>query len=73
MVWGMPEYEHVKIASKGVLDSPNSLHYLFLIVALGEGAEWRKHYEIPQYPQEMEVGQHPVLQPINRVYLNEIC
>ena len=28
----MPQYEHVKAASKGVLDSPNSLHHLSLIV-----------------------------------------
>ena len=33
----MPQYEHVKATSKGVLDSPSTLHHLSLIVALRQG------------------------------------
>ena len=33
----------------------------------------RKHYAIPRYPQEMEVGRHPVLQLVDGACPNEIC
>ena len=33
----------------------------------------RKHYAIPRYPQEMEVGRHPVLQPVDVACPNAIC
>ena len=35
----MPQYNHVKVASKGVLHSPNSLHHLPLIVDQRRG-DW---------------------------------
>ena len=38
-IGGMPQYEHVKAASKGVLDSPNSLYHLSLIVDQRRG-DW---------------------------------
>ena len=38
-IGGMPQYEYVKVASKGVLDSPNSLYHLSLIVDQRQG-DW---------------------------------
>ena len=38
-IWGMRQYDHVKAASKGVLDSRNSLHHLPLIVDQRRG-DW---------------------------------